>query len=110
MPLVRFRHLPPRLLRERLEETVRLEGPLDGGGELSLDRELLVGEGGVPQEAAREERGNPLVKGPLGRPGKKAENESFLEHPVKAVVPVDELSGGSLEFLDDVDAAGDGPC
>jgi hypothetical protein len=109
MPLIRFRHLLPRLLRERLEETVRLEGPLDGGGELPLDRELLVGEGGVPQEAAREERGNPVVKGPLGHPGEKAENESLLEYPVKTVVPVDELPGGSLELPDDVDAAGDGP-
>ena len=71
MPRVRFRHLLTCRIRERLEETVRLEGPLDGGRELPLDRELLVREGGVSQEAAREERWNPLVEGPLGHPGKK---------------------------------------
>ena len=108
MPRVRFRHLLPRRLRERLEETIRLEGPLDGGRELPLDRELLVREGGVSQEAACEESGNPLVEGPLGHPGKEPEDEPLLEHPVDPVVPVDELPGGALELPDDVDGAAHG--
>jgi len=108
MALVRFRHQLPCLLRERLVKSVRLEGSLDGSGELPFDRELLVGKYASRSRRHARSAGIPSSHVPSSIPGEQAEDESPLKDPVKAVVPVDELTGGSLEFPDDVDDPGNG--